>query len=198
MAEQIRTFIAVELEPAQRQALRDIQETLKQERASRYVRWVAPESIHLTCKFLGAVDAQRMGELQTALVDACSGIPPFKLKIKGVGAFPNVRRPRVVWAGLEGDTAVATQLAERIQDACAKLGFPREERPFSPHLTLGRIKREVSSADQQFVGEMVSQAQVGELGEISARQVSIMKSDLKPSGAIYTQLYAVELLKDEG
>jgi 2'-5' RNA ligase len=197
MAEQIRTFVAVELEQPQRAALGKIQETLKRERAGRYVRWVAPESVHLTIKFLGEVDASRMTELQVALTEACRGIPPFELKISGIGAFPNARRPRVIWVGLEGDTPIAAQLAERIEAAFAKLGFPREERPFSPHLTIGRINRDVSSSDQQFVGEMVTQAQVGELGEIKARQVSIMKSDLRPTGSLYTQLYAVELKENQ-
>ncbi len=193
MSEQVRTFIAVELEQPQRAALGKVQETLKRERAGRYVRWVAPEGIHLTLKFLGGVDASRMAELQAALTDACRGIPPFELKISGIGAFPNTRRPRVVWVGLEGDTAIAAQLAGRIEAECSKLAFPREERPFSPHLTIGRIKRDASPSDQQFVGEMVAQAQVGELGEIKARQVSIMKSDLRPTGSIYTRLYAVDL-----
>jgi 2'-5' RNA ligase len=197
MAEQIRTFIAIELEPPQRAALGAVQETLKRERAGRYVRWVAPESIHLTLKFLGGVDASRMTELQAALTEACRGIPTFTLRISGIGAFPNARRPRVVWVGLQGDTAIAAQLAERIEAAFDKLGFPKEERPFSPHLTIGRIKRDVSSSDQQFVGEMVTQAQVGELGEIKARQVSIMKSDLRPTGSIYTQLYAVQLIQNQ-
>jgi 2'-5' RNA ligase len=197
MAEQIRTFVAVELGQPQRAAMDKVQDALKRERAGRYVRWVAPEGIHLTLKFLGGVDASRMAELQAALIEACRGIPPFRLTISGVGAFPNTRRPRVVWVGLEGDTATAAQLAEQIEAAFAKLGFPREERPFSPHLTIGRIKRDSSPSDQQFAGEMVAQAQVGELGEVKARQVSIMKSDLRPTGSIYTQLYAVDLKEDE-
>ncbi len=196
MAEQIRTFIAVELDQARRKALGKIQELLKREPAGRYVRWVAPEGIHLTLKFLGGVDSQRMDELQAAVAEACQGIPPFQLTLSGVGAFPNTRRSRVVWVGLVGDVAIAARLADQIEAASAKLGFPREERPFSPHLTLGRIKRDASSSDQQFVGEMVTRAQVAELGEIKARQVSIMKSDLRPTGSVYTRLYAVELAEN--
>ena len=199
MAEQIRTFIAVELDQAQRQALGKIEETLKREPAGRYIRWVAPESIHLTLKFLGGVDARRMSELQAAVAQACQGIPPFQLALSGVGAFPNTRRPRVVWVGLSGDVEVAGRLADQIDASCAELGFPREQRPFSPHLTLGRLKRDASASDQRFVGEMVAQAQVGELGEINARHVSIMKSDLKPTGSVYTRLYQVELgTEDQG
>lgn len=197
MPEQIRTFIAVELEQPQRTAIGNVQDMLKRERAGRYVRWVAPEGIHLTLKFLGGVDASRMPALQAALTEACQGIPSFELKIAGVGAFPNARRPRVIWVGLEGDTAIAVQLAGRIDTAVAKLGFPKEERPFSPHLTIGRIKREVSASDQQFVGEMVAQAQVGELGVVKGREISIMKSDLRPTGSVYTRLFAVVLAGDE-
>ncbi len=197
MAEQIRTFIAVELEEAQKRALRDVQETLKAERAGRYVRWVAPEAIHLTLKFLGGVDADRMPALQSALDQACAGIPPFTLSLAGLGAFPNTRRPNVVWVGIGGETGTVARLAEQIDRACASLGFPAETRPFSPHLTLGRVKRDVRPADQQFVGEMVAQAEVGDLGECRVSHVNIMKSDLRPTGSVYARLYAVQLKSNQ-
>ena len=193
MAEQIRTFIAVELSDAVRRALGDLQLQLKGERASRFVRWVAPENIHLTLKFLGAVDADKMSVLQAAVAEACAGIPPFALTLAGIGAFPNTRRPNVVWVGVRGEIEMAIRLAERIDEACVALGFPRETRPFSPHLTLGRVKRDVRPNDQQFVGEMVASAQVGEVGEIHVEHVSVMKSDLRPTGSVYTQLYMAEL-----
>src|SRR3972149_1423476 len=97
MAEQIRTFIAIELSDAVRRALGDLQLQLKGERAGRFVRWVAPENIHLTLKFLGAVDAGKLSALQPAIAEACAGIPPFALMLAGIGAFPNTRRPNVVW-----------------------------------------------------------------------------------------------------
>ncbi len=193
MGEQIRTFIAVELAGAERLALRGLQEQLKDKPAARYVRWVAPGGIHLTVKFLGGVDADQMPALRRAVKDACAGIPPHTLTLEGVGAFPNTRRPNVVWVGLGGDVETTARLADQIDQACAALGFPRETRPFSPHLTLGRVKRDARPSDQQFVGEMVSDTKVGELGRFRVERISVMKSDLRPTGSVYTQLSAFEL-----
>lgn len=193
MEEQIRTFIAVELADAERAALRRLQEQLEATPAARYVRWVAPDGIHLTLKFLGGVDVNRMPALQRAVQDACAGIPSHTLTLDGIGAFPNTRRPNVVWVGVGGDVERTQKLADQIDRACAALGFPRETRPFSAHLTLGRVKRDVRPSDQQFVGEMIAHAQVGELGRFRVERVSIMKSDLRPTGSVYTQLSAFEL-----
>ena len=193
MAEEIRTFIAVELQEEQKRALRQVQETLRAERAGRYVRWVAPEAVHLTLKFLGGVDADKMPGLQNALTHACADVPPFALTLRGVGAFPNTRRPNVVWVGVGGESGTITRLAEQIDGACASLGFSPETRPFSPHLTIGRVKRDVRPVDQQFVGEMVANNPMGDLGECRVERVSIMQSDLRPTGSVYTRLYAIEL-----
>ncbi len=193
MAEQIRTFIAIELEEAQRSALAQAQARLKGFSAGRLVRWVAPESIHLTIKFLGGVDAGMIPALERAVQTASAQIPPFDLTIGGIGAFPNPRRARVVWVGLSGQTLMAEQLAGRLEAECGALGFAREERPFSPHLTLGRVKRETRPSDLPLVGEMIEKAGVGELGQLHVSHVSIMKSDLRPTGSVYTQLAAIPL-----
>ena len=166
MAEIIRTFIAIELNDEHRRALSKVQMQLKEERAAKYVRWVAPDSIHITLKFLGDVDAAQMPALQRTVANACVGIAPFTLKISGVGAFPNTRRPNVIWVGAHGEVERATLLAKKLEDACEVLGFPREDREFSPHLTLGRVKREAGPNDRRLVGEMIEKANVGELGEI--------------------------------
>ncbi len=193
MVDQIRTFIAVELDAAERRAFGDLQAELKKQPAGRYVRWVAPESIHLTLKFLGGVDPGMVAALERALVEASQGVTAFTLSLGGLGAFPNTRRPNVVWVGLGGDVKAAETLTENIERACEALGFARESRPFAAHLTLGRVKRDARPADRQFVGEMVAQAHVGDLGTIQANSVSLMKSDLTPSGSIYTRLGTVEL-----
>jgi RNA 2',3'-cyclic 3'-phosphodiesterase len=197
MAQLIRTFIAIELNDPLHQSLDKVEEELKRERAARLVRWVAPESIHVTLKFLGDVDAVKLPELQRAVADACTGIAQFDFSIHGLGAFPNLQRPIVIWAGAQGRVDVAGLLAEKIDTACAALGFPREERPFAPHLTLGRVKREASLDEKRIVGEMISKAQVGTIGAVQVERVSVMKSELRPGGSLYTRLGAVELTKDE-
>ncbi len=193
MPSEIRSFIAIELPESQRQVLEQLQESLKQERAGRYVRWVAPAGIHLTVKFLGGVEARKIPAVERAIAAGCVGISRFRLTLTGLGAFPNVRRPNVVWVGIGGDVELAERLAGRIEDKCEALGFARETRPFAAHLTLGRVKRDVRPAEQQFVGEMITHAVAGELGGFTVERVSLMKSDLTPRGSIYTRLFAAEL-----
>ncbi len=202
MADQIRTFIAIELDGAQKRALDDLQSQFKRERAaakfagsstSNAIRWTAGENIHLTLKFLGNVDAEKMPALQSAVTGACADALPFVLKLDGVGAFPNINRPNVVWVGVQGDVEAATKLAQKIDDACAVLGFPREERAFSPHLTLGRVKRDAITRERQSIGEMIANANARELGEFRVERVSVMKSELKPGGSVYSRLAVIEL-----
>ena len=202
MAEKIRSFIAIELEDEHHRALRDLQARFQRELAAtknagslmaRNVRWVAPENIHLTLKFFGDVDMAAMPALQRAVADACVGVAPFSLRIAGAGAFPNTQRPNVIWVGVEGEVERAAQLTRRIDDACAALGFAREERPFSPHLTLGRVKRDASPAARRAIGEMIVNAAIGELGQLHVERISVMKSELQPSGSVYTRLTTVEL-----
>jgi 2'-5' RNA ligase len=186
--EKIRTFIAIELPAEIKRALTDAQADLKRERAARYVRWVAPDGIHLTLKFLGDVERVRLPEITRVLADVCAHYPPLHLHLASLGAFPNTRRPNNLWVGVTGDTDTLARLATEIEDALAHLGFEREGRAFSPHLTLGRVKKEARGADQQFVGEMVKASQISPNGNFRAGVVSLMQSVLKPSGAEYTQL----------
>lgn len=196
MAQVIRTFIAIELDDALHRTLRDLQAQFKRERAARGVRWVTPENIHVTLKFLGDVSAEQIPAIQRALADACAGIAPFALSIADVGAFPNTRRPNVVWVGARDDAGSTALLAKRVDDACAALGFAREERAFTPHLTLGRVHRDAAPSDRQFIGEMILNAKVGDLGRVRVERVSVMKSELRPGGSVYTRLGEVQLTDD--
>jgi len=191
--ETIRTFIAIELTDALHRALADAEAQFERDRAARFVRWVAPENIHITLKFLGDVDTDRMSDLPRALADACVGIAPFMLTIDGAGAFPNLRRPNVVWIGARGQIEIAAHLSQKIDAACAALGFAREERPFAPHLTLGRVKRDASPSERQLVGAMIENVKIGDLGELRVERVSVMKSELKPTGSVYSRLHVIEL-----
>jgi len=130
MAENIRIFIAIELEEAHHRALGNVQMRFQRDPAASSVRWVAPQNIHLTLKFLGDVDRGVLPALQSAVTEACIGIVPFTLSMKGVGAFPNTRRPNVLWVGLGGEVERAGLVAQRLDDACAAIGMPREEQPF--------------------------------------------------------------------
>lgn len=186
--ETIRTFIAIELNEALRHALAQTQARFQREPSARVVRWVVPENIHLTLKFLGEVDAAQLPALQRAVADACARNAPFTLTLGGAGAFPNTRQPNVVWIGARGQIENAARLAEQIDLACAALGFAREARAFTPHLTLGRVKREASPNERQHLGALIADARIGDLGDLRVERVSVMKSVLTPRGSVYTRL----------
>ncbi|MCX7837840.1 MAG: RNA 2',3'-cyclic phosphodiesterase [Anaerolineae bacterium] len=184
----IRTFIAIELNDALHRALADVQARLKRDTVARAIRWVAPENIHITLKFLGDVDAARIPALERAIAQVCNDFAPFTLTIGGAGAFPNMRKPNVIWVGARGQVDVAARLAEHIDAACATFGFAREERAFTPHLTLGRVKRDASPSERQRIGALIEAARIGDVGELRVERVAVMKSDLTPEGSVYTRL----------
>lgn len=191
---QVRTFIAIELDETIKDALADLQEQLKAKSPQSSVRWVRPEGIHLTLKFLGDVPANRIEEVQRALTQAGVGFPSFPFSVGGLGCFPNSRRPSVIWVGVQEESGTLPRLQKAVEDAMEKVGFPPEGRRFHAHLTLGRTQRQASSGDVRRLGQLVSETDIGEsLGQMEARIVSLMKSDLKPTGAVYTQLAAVRL-----
>ncbi len=191
---QIRTFIAIELDETIKDALADLQGQLKAKVPQGSVRWVRPEGIHLTLKFLGDVPADRIEEVEQALTQAGVGFSSFLFSVGGLGCFPNPRRPRVVWVGVQEDSGTLPRLQKAIDDAMEKLGFPPEGRRFHAHLTLGRTQRRASSGDVRRLGQLVGETDIGEsLGQMEARSVNLMKSDLRPTGAVYTQLAAAKL-----
>jgi 2'-5' RNA ligase len=191
--ERIRTFIAIELDESIKDGLTKLQERLKGEAPRGSVRWVRAEGIHLTLKFLGDVPANQIGEITRALERSCQGCTPFSLSCGDLGCFPNLKRPRVVWVGIQEETGTLAQLQKVIEENVAPLGYPSEKRKFSPHLTLGRVQRRVSSGDLRRLGELVGASEIGTLGLMEVRSVNLMRSDLRPSGAVYTRLAEVEL-----
>ena len=189
----IRAFIAIELDGAVKAELEKLQRRMRAEPISGVVRWVMPGSIHLTLKFLGDMESERVPHVLAAMKTACNGITPFELAVRGAGCFPNFQRPNVIWAGLIGQVQVASVLAQRIEDESARLGFDPEDRPFSPHLTLGRIAREVDPNERRQVGDMVRRIDVALSGVIRADAIYLIKSELKPTGSVYTALGQVKL-----
>jgi 2'-5' RNA ligase len=191
--EQVRTFIAIGLNESIKAALTDLQEQLKAKVPRDAVRWVGPEGIHLTLKFLGNVPASRIEEIERALAQACAGFSSFPFSVGGLGCFPDLRRPRVVWVGVQEETGTLARLQGAIEDRMERLGFSPEGREFHAHLTLGRTQQRASSGEVRRLGQLVEETDIGELGQMEARVVSLMKSDLRPTGAVYTQLAAVGL-----
>jgi 2'-5' RNA ligase len=191
--EQIRTFVAIELSQGLQDSLKYLQDRLKHQLPERTVRWVRPEGVHLTLKFLGDVPAVRIASISQAVETACRGIGRFTFELVGLGCFPNPRRPRVVWVGVREPTGTLARLHEAVENELVELGFKKEGRPFRPHLTVGRIHRKASRSDQQDLGELIARSSEGLLGDMTVTLVNVMRSDLRPSGAIYTALAQLPL-----
>lgn len=170
---------------------RELGEAIEQLRpAARGVAWVAPTNLHLTLKFLGAVPETRIDSVAAALAEASLDVQPFEARIRGLGVFPSVGRPRIVWADVTDGAPQMTGLARRVDVALATLGFVPEERPFSPHVTLGRVRQ---LGRNPAFATALERAAAREFGRIRVASASLMRSELGPRGALYTELVKVML-----
>jgi 2'-5' RNA ligase len=190
----LRSFIAIEMPAEVQDAMDKSTAKLKKALARPLVRWAPPHNVHLTLKFLGDVSAANLELLAQALKVEAEQNAGFSLSIGGLGVFPNPRRPRVVWIGIEAPAALQA-LQRSIEAAAAGLGYAPENRPFSPHLTIGRVNQNASASEVQQIRASLEQTRVGALGIVSVEAVQIFKSDLQPGGAVYTHLYTAALRK---
>jgi len=158
---------------------------LRRAAAAHGVGWVRPENLHLTLKFLGPVDEPRLVDVRAALAGAAALAAPFELAVAGLGAFPTPARPRVVWAGVDRGGAALAALAGAVEDALAPLGVPREARAFSAHVTLGRVRQ--PRGDPALAAALAAAAGRG-FGVLRVARLSLMRSDLSPNGARYTEI----------
>ena len=183
MGPSIRSFIAIDLPgPVRRQLEMLVQELRK---SNAQVGWVRIEGVHLTLKFLGNVAPELIEEIKPALAEAASQTPPIHLEPAGCGAFPSIKSPRVIWVGLRGQTTALTELGRRVEEAMTAFGFKPEDRPFKPHLTLGRVKgRQRLDVLQQILFEHRDFT----AEPFDAVEVVLYKSDLRPDGARYAPL----------
>ncbi|HZY44480.1 MAG TPA: RNA 2',3'-cyclic phosphodiesterase [Anaerolineae bacterium] len=186
----IRTFIAIELPQAILDQLSEIQARLKSAVPGHAMRWVKPDSIHLTLKFLGQTPDDQIGLITSSMKAGLAGHPAFTLEISGAGCYPTVQRPRVIWIGVHEDQNAKhlSAVQHAVESSIAPLGYPTERRDFSPHLTLGRVSHEVQPADLKKIGAAIGANAVGLLGRFEVIQVALIRSDLKPHGAVYTIL----------
>ena len=187
----LRVFIAVEIPLPIRQAILDQTESLRAA-LGPLIRWVPLENMHLTLKFIGDVSPANVELLSQMLTAETMGCAPFRMQIGGLGSFPTSRRTRVIWVGIQAPAALAS-LQRGLESAAARLGYESETRPFSPHLTIGRVRQQVRASDQQQIRAALERTQVGDLGAAAVTAVHLFKSDLKPSGAEYTCLFSAQL-----
>jgi RNA 2',3'-cyclic 3'-phosphodiesterase len=182
--ETIRAFLAIDPPPDVIRKINDIQGILRKN-IQGPISWVRPEGIHLTLKFFGDVTQNDVNAISEVIATHATGARTFNLEVKGLGVFPSLRRPRVVWIGISGEVAQLTILQQVIDQRLAACGIPREERPFRAHLTVARIKspQGLSGLDNCLAGNASASA-----GIFAATGLTLFKSNLTPKGAVYTVL----------
>jgi RNA 2',3'-cyclic 3'-phosphodiesterase len=184
----IRSFLAIELPKAILDKLREVQAELKHSRAD--VRWVGPEKIHLTLKFFGYIEDPKVDEIIQGIEKTVCRTPLFSIAVRGMGAFPHIKSPRIIWVGLADEKGVLLPFQKQLEQDLEKVGFAVEKRPFQPHLTLGRVN---SSRGRDDLIWAVEKHQEDVFGEFEVDKVVLFKSDLMPTGPIYTALGEVRL-----
>ena len=188
----LRSFIAVEIPPGIQSAIAHSTASLKNALPRTLIRWVAPQNVHLTLKFLGDISPANLDRLAETLKVEAASHGMFSMAVGGLGAFPSPRRARVIWIGLEYPPALE-DLWHGLEAAAAQLGYAQEERPFSPHLTIGRVGQNLSVSDLQCIRTALETTKVGVLGTVNVEAVHIFKSDLQPGGSVYTHLYSLPM-----
>ncbi|MDP8240449.1 MAG: RNA 2',3'-cyclic phosphodiesterase [Candidatus Hatepunaea meridiana] len=175
----VRAFIALETQESVKRAIREVQDKLRVVSGAR-VTWVRSVGVHLTLKFLGDVEVSQLSEIEASIRDSASRISPFNITTTNTGGFPNLKKPRVLWLGVDGGRQLL-ELQNNIEKALEPLGFPMERKKFHPHLTIGRVKS--INRDCILAGKMTEFGFQKITWEIN--EVRLMSSILKPDGAEY-------------
>lgn len=191
----LRAFIAIEIPLEIHKAIEQETALLREALPKSLIRWIPTGNIHLTLKFLGDVSPSNVDMLAQFLSTEVSQHSALELQFGGLGVFPNPKRPRVIWIGIQAPDGLAglAALHRGIEAATAKLGYPPEKRPFSPHLTVGRIKKNIGSTGIQKVQKTLEDTEIGMLGSAQVISLHLFKSDLKPTGAVYTRMHTAAM-----
>lgn len=189
--EQVRSFIAVELPRNVKKGLEQIEFRLKQGGYAG-IKWVNSEGIHITLKFLGDISSEQIIEISKVLAETSQEMSPFHLEIAGLGAFPNLEQPRVLWVAINGEIAELSRLQQKIDFLLASCGFSKESRPFVPHLTLARLKDSILPEEKRKIGMFIKSLKLEAGFPFDAETVSLMRSQLTPTGAIYSCLFTAK------
>ena len=178
----IRSFIALPIPDPVRDVLQGTIKTLDDGIGER-IRWVRPEGIHLTLKFMGDIDVKVINELVSLLPAVANGFAPFELTMAELGCFPNNRRPKVLWAGVKGNLSTLRDLHIAIDSLVGNVGLPREQRGFSPHLTLGRVNRNLSENHIRHIGELIKTTNLPDNPSWINPTINLMRTELDPAGS---------------
>jgi 2'-5' RNA ligase len=189
-----RAFIALNMNDEVRERIDHVSRELQEKLDGLPVRWVPVENIHLTLKFLGDVSVANQDMLAEQLEQTAALNQEFAFSVGELGVFPNWKRLRVIWLGIEGPGELQN-LQRSIDVESARIGYPSDDRPFSPHLTLGRVSRNAGPDDIRAIARVLKAESIGFLGVVPVREVHMYKSELQPGGAVYTPLASADLKK---
>ena len=184
----VRLFIAINLPQSERQAIHHATAPLRE--AARSVTWVAPDCIHLTMKFLGEQPPEAVALVRDAIGAVARGFNPPRLDLGGVGAFPHLRAPRIFWMGIASDPKLEL-LHHDLEVACEELGHEVDARAFRPHVTLGRVKRDITTEQAQTLSRLATSVRYR--ATIDVPSIDVMQSELSAAGPRYTVLAAIPL-----
>jgi RNA 2',3'-cyclic 3'-phosphodiesterase len=188
----LRLFIAIEIPTGIQNDILQSTATLRTCLPKTLIRWVPPQNGHLTLKFLGDVSSTNLENLAATLKVEAASHESFSLSVGGFGAFPNQRKARVIWIGIEAPPALEV-LQRGVEATVGRLGYAPEVRTFSPHLTIGRVNQNVTATDLQRIRTALEATRVGKLGAVRVEAIHVYKSDLRPGGSVYTHLYALPM-----
>ena len=193
---QLRAFIAIEIPLDIQDAIQRQTARLRQTLGSDLVRWAPAQNMHLTIKFLGEIAASHVDFLKQMLAREADSHIQFDLQFGGLGSYPTSRRPHILWVGLHAPAELAS-LQKSIEAGTSRLGYEQEELVFSPHLTIGRVRQNVSPADLAKIRTAMDNIQLGNIGTARVDSVHLIKSDLQPNGPVYTKLFSAPLSKQK-
>ena len=188
----LRTFIAADIPPSIQQSIQQVTNSLRKSIGDSSVKWIPAHNLHLTLKFIGDTSPSNVEAVKQAIRSQADSFPAFDLPISGPGSFPNSKRVRVLFIGTQ-PPAELEALHRGIESACARLGYESESRPFSPHLTIGRVREHASFADREQIRKALDGITIDSLGIARVDSVQLYKSELKPTGAVYTKLFSAPL-----
>lgn len=191
--QKIRSFIAVEIPSLIKHRLQQEAARLKEELPAGKVRWVMKGGMHLTLKFLGDIDSERVPAISASLDEIANRYKPLNLQIGPLGCFPHCQRPRVIWIGLEDSSGTLPNMHKEIETGMQDLGFEREKREFTPHLTLGRLNRRVDQEKLSSFTHVLNSWKIEDHAAFKVDKLILYRSDLKPDGAVYAELHRAVL-----
>ena len=185
----IRAFIAIEIPRDIHEKIAQIINTIDPNK-SLSLRWIQTHNIHLTLKFLGDIPISHINQIHALLIEYCKTLQQFDLTIRGIGAFPNAHRPRIIWLGIEVGHNLRV-LQAMIENALFPLGYQKEERNFSPHLTIGRVQKSAKPNDLEHISSSLNAVNINTIGTFSVNGIKLFKSTLKPEGAYYDEMWQI-------